>query len=121
MKKLVDKNVLTERDLDIKRLKPFRLTQKRMEIGRDRTSGLKWCYGSLVQLEKMARAMGHLVCLPFRILLCLKADDCSWNSLWECFKLLCESLPVVRTRQAENLERQVERRHFETISSSRSS
>lgn len=59
--KLVEKNILNDRDLDIKRLKPFRLTAKRMEIARDRTSGQKWCFGSLQQLERMARAMGHLV------------------------------------------------------------
>nr|XP_019001717.1 uncharacterized protein I203_05920 [Kwoniella mangroviensis CBS 8507]OCF65178.1 hypothetical protein I203_05920 [Kwoniella mangroviensis CBS 8507] len=59
--KLVDKDILTERDLDCKRLRPFRLTAKRMEIGRDRNSGLKWAFGSLTALEKMARAMGHLL------------------------------------------------------------
>lgn len=61
MKKLVDADILNERDLDVKRLKPFRLTSKRMEIARDRTSGLKWALGPLQALEKMARAMGHLV------------------------------------------------------------
>ncbi|RXK39401.1 hypothetical protein M231_03354 [Tremella mesenterica] len=59
--KLIEKGVLTDRDLDIKRLRPFRLTAKRMEIARNRDSGLKWCYGSLNQLERMARAMGHLL------------------------------------------------------------
>ncbi|WVW80652.1 hypothetical protein I302_102638 [Kwoniella bestiolae CBS 10118] len=59
--KLVDKDILTERDLDCKRLRPFRLTAKRMEIARDRNSGLKWAFGSLTALEKMARAMGHLL------------------------------------------------------------
>jgi ATP-dependent DNA helicase MPH1 len=64
VQKLVSKDILTDRDLDIKRLKPFRMTAKRMEIGRDRTSGQKWAYGSLTQIEKMARAMGHLVSIP---------------------------------------------------------
>ncbi|WWD20885.1 hypothetical protein CI109_105362 [Kwoniella shandongensis] len=59
--KLVDKDILTDRDLDIKRLRPFRLTAKRMEIAKDRTSGLKWAFGSLQSLEKMARAMGNLL------------------------------------------------------------
>ena len=59
--KLVDKDILNDRDLDIKRLKPFRLTAKRMDIARDRSSGLKWCMGSLQSLERMARAMGNLV------------------------------------------------------------
>ncbi|WWC72771.1 uncharacterized protein I206_106735 [Kwoniella pini CBS 10737] len=59
--KLVDKEILTERDLDVKRLRPFRLTAKRMEIGRDRNSGMKWAFGSLTALEKMARAMSHLL------------------------------------------------------------
>ncbi|WWC65008.1 uncharacterized protein I303_107622 [Kwoniella dejecticola CBS 10117] len=59
--KLVDKDILTERDLDVKRLRPFRLTAKRMEIAKDRNSGLKWAFGSLTALEKMARAMGHLL------------------------------------------------------------
>jgi hypothetical protein len=61
VQKLVSKDVLTDRDLDIIRLKPFRMTAKRMEITRDRNSTLKWCYGSLSTIEKMARAMGHLV------------------------------------------------------------
>ena len=61
VQKLVSKDVLTERDLDVARLKPFRMTAKRMEISRDRNSTLKWCYGSLTTIEKMARAMGHLV------------------------------------------------------------
>ncbi|ORX40857.1 hypothetical protein BD324DRAFT_644144 [Kockovaella imperatae] len=61
VQKLVDKDILNERDLDVKRLKPFRLTAKRMEIARDRHSSLKWCFGSLQALEKMARAMGHLL------------------------------------------------------------
>jgi ATP-dependent DNA helicase MPH1 len=61
VQKLVSKDVLTDRDLDIIRLKPFRMTAKRMEISRDRNSTLKWCYGSLTTIEKMARAMGHLV------------------------------------------------------------
>jgi len=59
--KLVEKDILNDRDLDIKRLRPFRLTAKRMEIARDHNSGLKWCFGSLQALERMARAMGHLV------------------------------------------------------------
>ncbi|KAK8850715.1 hypothetical protein IAR55_004635 [Kwoniella newhampshirensis] len=59
--KLVEKDILTDRDLDIKRLRPFRLTAKRMEIAKDRTSGLKWALGSLQFLEKMARAMGNLL------------------------------------------------------------
>lgn len=61
MAKLIPKDILNERDLDCKRLKPFRLTAKKMEIMRDRNSGLKWAVGSLTSLEKMARAMGHLV------------------------------------------------------------
>lgn len=63
VQKLVDKGVLVERDLDAKRLKPFRLTAKRMEISRDRTSGQKWALGILGSLEHMARAMTHLVSL----------------------------------------------------------
>ncbi|ORY28004.1 hypothetical protein BCR39DRAFT_536112 [Naematelia encephala] len=58
---LVEKQILNERDLDYKRLRPYRLTAKRIEIARDRTSGLKWCFGSLQSLEKMARAMGNLL------------------------------------------------------------
>ena len=61
MQKLVDKDILSERDLDIKRLRPFRLTARRMEIARNRDSSLKWSLGSLLALDKMARAMGHLV------------------------------------------------------------
>lgn len=61
--KLVEKGVLTERDLDAKRLKTFRITARRMEIGRDRTSGLKWAMGTLGNIEKMCRAMGNLVSL----------------------------------------------------------
>ena len=61
MKKLVDVDILTDRDLDMKRLKPFRLTAKRMELARDRTGRNKWAFGPLQQLEKMARAMGSLV------------------------------------------------------------
>ncbi|OCF45579.1 hypothetical protein I317_00481 [Kwoniella heveanensis CBS 569] len=59
--KLVEKDILNDRDLDCKRLRPFRLTAKRMEIARDRNSGLKWAFGSLTALEKMARAMGNLL------------------------------------------------------------
>ncbi|TXT12930.1 hypothetical protein VHUM_01331 [Vanrija humicola] len=59
--KMVEKNILTERDLDAKRLRPFRVTAKRMEIARDRNSGLQWTYGPLNNIEKMARAMGHLL------------------------------------------------------------
>jgi ATP-dependent DNA helicase MPH1 len=62
VQKLVEKGVLMDRDLDTKRLKPFRLTAKRMEISRDRTSGVRWALGSLQSLEHMARAMTHLVC-----------------------------------------------------------
>ncbi|KAI9633416.1 uncharacterized protein MKK02DRAFT_18316 [Dioszegia hungarica] len=61
VQKLVDKGVLMDRDLDTKRLKPFRLTAKRMEISRDRTSGVRWALGSLQSLEQMARAMTHLL------------------------------------------------------------
>lgn len=70
IQKLVDKNVLTERDLDAKRLKPYRLTAKRMEIGRDRNSGLMWTMGPLQNIERMARAMGNLVSIlaPFILL-----------------------------------------------------
>lgn len=50
-----------DRDLDAKRLRPFRITAKRMEITRDRRSTLKWAIGPLTQIEKMARAMGYLV------------------------------------------------------------
>lgn len=53
--------MLTERDLDAKRLKPFRLTARRMEILRDRQSQSKWAIGALNQLEKMATAMRNLV------------------------------------------------------------
>lgn len=35
-----------------------------MEIARNRDSGLKWCIGSLQNLERMARAMGNLVRSP---------------------------------------------------------
>ncbi|WRT70898.1 uncharacterized protein IL334_007897 [Kwoniella shivajii] len=59
--KLVDKEILNERDLDCKRLRPFRLTAKRMEIAKDRNSGRSWAFGSLTALEKMARAMGNLL------------------------------------------------------------
>ncbi|WVQ95399.1 hypothetical protein IAU59_002496 [Kwoniella sp. CBS 9459] len=59
--KLVEKEILNERDLDCKRLRPFRLTAKRMEIAKDRGSSLKWAFGSLSSLEKMARAMGNLL------------------------------------------------------------
>ena len=62
--KLVDKDILTNRDLDIKRLKPYRLTAKRQEIARGRDAGLKWCLNSLQTLERMARAMGNLVSVP---------------------------------------------------------
>lgn len=65
VQKLVSKDVLNERDLDIKRLKPFRVTAKRMDIARDRKSTMKWCMSSLTMIEKMARAMGHLVCHSF--------------------------------------------------------
>ncbi|WVR08777.1 hypothetical protein IAU60_005835 [Kwoniella sp. DSM 27419] len=61
VQKLVDKDILNDRDLDTKRLRPFRLTAKRMEIARDRTSGLRWAIGSLTALEKMSRAMGYLL------------------------------------------------------------
>ncbi|WVF67834.1 hypothetical protein IAT40_002595 [Kwoniella sp. CBS 6097] len=59
--RLVEKDILNDRDLDCKRLRPFRLTAKRMEIARDRGSSLKWAFGSLTALEKMARAMGNLL------------------------------------------------------------
>ncbi|WOO82285.1 Fanconi anemia group M protein [Vanrija pseudolonga] len=59
--KLVERNILTERDLDAKRLRPFRLTAKRMELSRDRSSGATWAFGPLNNLEKMARAMLHLL------------------------------------------------------------
>ena len=61
VEKLVQRDVLTDRDLDIKRLKPFRLTAKRMELARSKDSNLKWCFGTLQQIERMARAMGSLV------------------------------------------------------------
>jgi hypothetical protein len=81
--KLVEKDVLTDRDLDTKRLKPFRLTAKRMEITRDRTSRLKWCYGPLGQLEKMARAMGHLVSrAAVRLFLPLRANGTAGVLAW---------------------------------------
>jgi len=59
--KLVDANILTDRALDIKRLKPFTMTAKRMEMARDRSGRNKWALGPLQQLEKMARAMSNLV------------------------------------------------------------
>lgn len=59
--KLVEKGVLTERDLDAKRLKTFRVTSRRIDITRDRTSGLKWAIGTLNNIEKMCRAMANLV------------------------------------------------------------
>jgi ATP-dependent DNA helicase MPH1 len=59
--KLVDKDVLNDRDLNISRLKPFRLTVKKMELKKGGNSGLMWCFGTLTSLEKMARAMGNLV------------------------------------------------------------
>jgi ATP-dependent DNA helicase MPH1 len=52
---------LHERDLDVRKLKPFRLTHRRQEIGRDRTGGLMWALNPLQTLERMARAMTHLV------------------------------------------------------------
>ncbi|KLT45812.1 P-loop containing nucleoside triphosphate hydrolase protein [Cutaneotrichosporon oleaginosum] len=61
IQKLVERHVLTERDLDVKRLKTFRVTARRMEIARDRTSGLKWAMGTLGNLEKMCRAMAYLL------------------------------------------------------------
>lgn len=61
IQKLVERHILTERDLDAKRLKTFRVTAKRMEIARDPTSGLKWAIGTLGNLEKMCRAMAYLV------------------------------------------------------------
>jgi ATP-dependent DNA helicase MPH1 len=61
VKKLVDANILNDRALDIKRLKPFTMTAKRMELARDRSGRNKWALGPLQQLEKMARAMGNLV------------------------------------------------------------
>lgn len=67
VQKLVDKEVLTERDLDAKRLKPFRLTAKRMELARDKNSSLRWCFGTLQQIERMARAMGSLVRPAFNV------------------------------------------------------
>ncbi|OWT36037.1 ATP-dependent DNA helicase MPH1 [Cryptococcus neoformans Bt1] len=58
IKKLVDKDILTERDLDAKRLRPFRITAKKMELGK---SGQRWAFGPLGVLDKMARAMSHLL------------------------------------------------------------
>lgn len=57
----MQRNVLTERDLDATRLKTFRVTARRMEITRDRHSGLKWAIGTLNNLEKMCRGMAYLV------------------------------------------------------------
>ncbi|KAL1412451.1 3'-5' DNA helicase [Vanrija albida] len=59
--KLVDKNVLNHRDLDVTRMKPYRLTSKRLEIAKDRSSGLAWAFGALNNIEKMARAMTYLL------------------------------------------------------------
>ncbi|GMK56457.1 hypothetical protein CspeluHIS016_0302970 [Cutaneotrichosporon spelunceum] len=61
IQKLVERNILTERDLDAKRLRTFRVTSRRMEIARDPTSGLKWAIGTLRNLEKMCRAMAYLL------------------------------------------------------------
>jgi ATP-dependent DNA helicase MPH1 len=57
--KLVQKEILNERDLDVWKLKPFRLTMRRQEIMRD--PSMKWAIGMITQLEKMSRAMGSLV------------------------------------------------------------
>ncbi|KAL7420918.1 3'-5' DNA helicase [Cryptotrichosporon argae] len=65
---LVKKEILNERDLDCARLKSFRLTAKRMEILHNRTSGQMWAIGPLNQLEKMTRAMAHL--LEFSLGMC---------------------------------------------------
>lgn len=77
IKKLVDKDILTERDLDAKRLRPFRITAKKMELGK---SGQRWAFGPLGVLDKMARAMSHLVSLimPYIIQLLIWT---SWSSL----------------------------------------
>ncbi|BEI90429.1 uncharacterized protein CcaverHIS019_0304990 [Cutaneotrichosporon cavernicola] len=61
IQKLVERHVLTERDLDAKRLKTFRVTSRRLEISRDPTSGLKWAIGTLNNLDKMCRAMAYLL------------------------------------------------------------
>lgn len=72
IKKLVDKDILTERDLDAKRLRPFRITAKKMELSK---SGQRWAFGPLGVLDKMARAMSHLVSLIMRSMIQLLILD----------------------------------------------
>lgn len=96
IKKLVDKDILTERDLDAKRLRPFRITAKKMELGK---SGQRWAFGPLGVLDKMARAMSHLVSLIMRSMIQLLIWT-SWNSLWACFiPLLTRWCPLVASRR----------------------
>lgn len=61
IKRLVDKNVLSPRDLDATRLRPFTVRAKMMELGR--LPQFKWIYGPMSQLNKMAAVMQHLVSL----------------------------------------------------------
>ncbi|WVO18165.1 hypothetical protein L204_105868 [Cryptococcus depauperatus] len=60
VQKLVGQGVLNERDLDVKRLRTFRITSIRMQLQRKK-QGTKNAIGSLNTIEKMARAMGHLL------------------------------------------------------------
>lgn len=96
IKKLVDKDILTERDLDAKRLRPFRITAKKMELGK---SGQRWAFGPLGVLDKMARAMSHLVSLIISYIIQLLIWT-SWSSLWGCFiPLLTRWCPLAASRR----------------------
>ncbi|WVQ86187.1 hypothetical protein IAT38_008355 [Cryptococcus sp. DSM 104549] len=57
--KLVEADILNDRDLDATRMRTFRLTAKRQEVMAARTQ--MWAVGPLGQIEKMARAMGNLL------------------------------------------------------------
>ena len=59
IKRMVDKNVLSPRDLDATRLRPFTVQVKVLELGRQ--PQFKWIWGPMNQIRQMAAAMQHLV------------------------------------------------------------
>lgn len=59
IKPMVDKGILSERDLDPTRLRPFTVQVKTMELGR--RPEFKWIYGPMNQIRQMAAAMANLV------------------------------------------------------------
>lgn len=84
IKKMVDKHVLSERDLDPTRLRPYTVQAKTMELGR--LPQFKWIWGSMNQIRQMAQAMAHLVSLSHRrVEMSHSQLTTSWSTHWGTF------------------------------------